>query len=92
MGKRVDWPINNYVCEKIRSIRIERGITLKVMAARAGIPLGSYSGLEMGYFRISLENLFRITQVLGVGIRAVWPPRGQQGPRGCHERLYGGNG
>ena len=65
--------INAYVLECIRRVRIEKGLRVQDMAQRTGIPLGSYSCLETGRYRMSLENLFRILHVLGMDISDVWP-------------------
>ncbi len=39
----------------------------------AGIPLGSYSCLETGRYRLNLENLLRILEALKIDIAQVWP-------------------
>lgn len=72
MDNKTD-PVNDFVCSTVRRIRIEKGIRVQDMARRSGIPLGSYSCLETGRYRMSLENLFRILQVLGTDIQQVWP-------------------
>ncbi len=65
--------INNFARKAIRRLRIARGIRVQDMADRTGIPLGSYSCLETGYYRINLENLSRIVHVLGVPVTEVFP-------------------
>ncbi len=70
--------ISKYVVQCIRQRRIEQGMRVQDMAKRTGIPLGSYSCLETGRYRMSLENLFRILAVLGVEIQEVWPSRLKQ--------------
>lgn len=37
------------------------------------IPESSYSGLELGYHRLTLENLQRILSALEVAVQEVWP-------------------
>ena len=76
----MDRTINDYVCEEIRRIRRKRGISVEALAAKAGLPMGSYSCLENGHYRLSLENVFRITQALGVDIMTVWPPYARKPP------------
>ena len=66
-------PVNDFVTLSIRRIRLAKGLRVQDMAERSGIPLGSYSCLETGRYRINLENLFRIINVLGVDISEVWP-------------------
>ena len=46
---------------------------MRQAASLSGIPESSYSCLERGYYRISLQNLHRILQALGVSIDQVWP-------------------
>ncbi|HSR66981.1 MAG TPA: helix-turn-helix domain-containing protein [Acidobacteriota bacterium] len=70
-----DHPVNDYVCESIRLVRLEKGIKVQDMARRTGIPLGSYSCLETGRYRMSLDLLFRILCVLGLNIEQTWPYR-----------------
>jgi len=65
--------VNEFVCRRIREFRIEKGLRVKDVAQRAEIPLGSYSCLEAGRYRMNLENLFRIVCVLGKEIADVWP-------------------
>ncbi len=65
--------VNDFICANIRRIRIDKGLRVQDIAARAGIPLGSYSCLETGRYRLNLENLFRILHVLGADISQVWP-------------------
>ncbi len=65
--------ISKYVVQSIRRKRMEQGMRVQDMAKRTGIPLGSYSCLETGRYRMSLENLFRILAVLGLEIKEVWP-------------------
>ncbi|MEE8585498.1 MAG: helix-turn-helix transcriptional regulator [Acidobacteriota bacterium] len=67
--------ISAYVVQCIRRRRIEQGMRVQDMAKRTGIPLGSYSCLETGRYRMNLENLFRILAVLGADIADVWPGR-----------------
>ncbi len=76
----IENPINRYVCECVRLGRIDRGLSMRETAERAGIPLGTYSCLESSQYRMSLENLFRILSVLGMDIRAAWPGGAEPSP------------
>ncbi len=73
--------VNDFVRRRIRELRIERELKTSDLARRAGIALGSYSCLEAGAYRISLENLFRILTALKVDIREVWPARRGEPPK-----------
>lgn len=68
-----DHPINSYVLARLRQIRLKRGLQIRAAADRAGIPLGSYTCLEAGRYRLNLENLYRMLHALGAGIEEVWP-------------------
>lgn len=68
-----EMPINEFVTEQIRRLRQEVGIGIAEMARRSGIPQGSYSCLETSRYRMNLENLFRVLQILDVPITEVWP-------------------
>jgi len=70
--------INAYVVDCIRRQRVAQRLTVASAAQRSGIPLGSYSCLETGRYRLSLESLFRILAVLGTDVADVWPAH--QGP------------
>ena len=67
--------VNNYVSHRLREIRVRRKLTSKEVARRMGIPQGSYSALENGWYKISLDNLFRILQALKADVAEVWPRR-----------------
>lgn len=71
--KRGTGRINDYVGHRLQKIRKARGLSCSETARRAGIPAGSYSCLENGWYRISLDNLFRILQVLKAEVTDIWP-------------------
>ena len=65
--------LSEFVCHRIRRLRLEKGFPAGEVARRAGIANSSYSCLETGRYRMSLDNLFRILAVLGASIVEVWP-------------------
>ncbi|MEE8585469.1 MAG: helix-turn-helix transcriptional regulator, partial [Acidobacteriota bacterium] len=65
--------VSDFVCGVICQIRLERGLKVQDMSRMAGIPLGSYSCLETGRYRLNLENLLRILEALKIDIAQVWP-------------------
>ena len=65
--------VNDAVRVKIRELRKARGITIRELCHQIGMPIGSYGCLESGSYNITLENLHRIVNVLGVDISEVWP-------------------
>lgn len=82
--------VNQFVCSSIRRLRLERGLRIQEIAQRSGIPLGSYSCLETGRYRMSLENLFRILQVLGADVREVWPDSSPETTQAVDEEFIRG--
>ena len=65
--------INNFVGHRLREIRVAKKMTSQEVARRSGIAPGSYSCLENGWYKINLDNLFRILQVLKAEVIQVWP-------------------
>lgn len=65
--------VNRFVCARVRWLRRERRLRVVDMAERSGIPLGSYSCLETGRYRMSLENLLRVLLALRADVTDVWP-------------------
>ncbi len=65
--------VNQFVAENLRTIRIAKGMRGQDVARRAGLADSSYSCLEGGWYRINLDNLFRILLVLDADVSEVWP-------------------
>lgn len=65
--------INEFVRRRLRALRREKRLSVRQAAKLSGIPESSYSCLEGGHYRITLQNLQRILAGLGVGIEQVWP-------------------
>lgn len=65
--------INEFVRKRIRRLRTAKRIPIARFLDQAGIPGSSYSDMETGTYRISLDNLFRILGVLEADIDDVWP-------------------
>lgn len=74
MPRKARDPVNDFVRNRIRSLRRSKKLTTRQMAALSGIPEGSYCCLEGGFYRISLSNLQKIMRALGGSIHDVWPP------------------
>ncbi len=73
--------VNNLIAHRLREIRIERGLTSSEVALRTGIAPGSYSCLENGWYKINLDNLFKILHALQAKVTDVWPrTEGIDGP------------
>jgi len=65
--------VNTLIRTRLRKIREEKGLTLWKVASSAGMPLSSYACTEGGHYRIHLDHLHRILQVLEADINEVWP-------------------
>ncbi|MDA2934558.1 helix-turn-helix transcriptional regulator [Acidobacteria bacterium AH-259-D05] len=65
--------INEFVRMRIREIRKARKIKVREIAAQIRMPYSSYASIEGGFYKINLDNLFRILGALDVDIREVWP-------------------
>lgn len=59
------------VGRRIRRLRLERGLSLSELAARAGVGKATLSGLEAGTRNPTLETLYAITGQLDVPMTAV---------------------
>jgi transcriptional regulator with XRE-family HTH domain len=52
--------------DALRELRHERGISQEALALDAGVNRGYYSGVERGVRNVSLTNIVRIADALGV--------------------------
>lgn len=58
------------IAEKLRELKLARGLTERDLAAKAGIPFGTLHGYLLGTRKPSGENLVRLAKALKVGIKA----------------------
>ena len=65
--------INDLVRRELRRLRLARNMTMGQVSDRAGIPRSSYACLEHGFYKINLDNLYRILGILEADITQVWP-------------------
>jgi len=65
---------------RVRSLRRERGLTLKALGARAGLSHPFLSQLERGLARPSLASIERIAGALGVSVSDLWTPSAPPAP------------
>jgi transcriptional regulator with XRE-family HTH domain len=66
--------INDHLRVKIRQLRRAKSVSSRDAAARAGIPPSSFSSIETGRYKITVDNLQRILIALEADIVDVWPP------------------
>lgn len=65
--------VNEYVRSRIRRIRLEKRLKLVDAASQSGLAVSSYACMESGFYKINLDNLFRILGALEADISDVWP-------------------
>jgi transcriptional regulator with XRE-family HTH domain len=65
---------------RVRSLRRERGLTLKALGGRAGLSHPFLSQVERGLARPSVTSVERIAAALDVPVAQLWaPPRRREG-------------
>jgi transcriptional regulator with XRE-family HTH domain len=52
--------------ERVRKLRLERGLTQEALAARAGLHSTYVGGIERGERNVGLENILKIARALNV--------------------------
>lgn len=62
---------NSLVAAKIKEFRIEKNITQKVIASHLGLSENAYSRIENGITQLTINNLFKLTEVLDVSIEKI---------------------
>lgn len=58
--------------ERIRSIRIERGLTMEELAADADMEYKQLSRIEKGEVNTSISRVFSLARALGVKVRDLF--------------------
>jgi len=81
-------PVNDFVRQRLRRLRLSKNVGVREMADRAGIPTSSYASMEAGAYRLNLESLFRVLGALEVDITAVWPSEASGTRAEDSEQLY----
>jgi transcriptional regulator with XRE-family HTH domain len=57
---------------QLRKIRISRGFTQEELAAKAGFSRSYYTEIETGKRNISLLNLYRLVECLGINLSELF--------------------
>ncbi|OBF63613.1 XRE family transcriptional regulator [Mycobacterium sp. 852002-50816_SCH5313054-b] len=77
-AKNIDTDVDARVRNRLRELRMQHGLTLEDVAARASIDISTLSRLESGKRRLALDHLPRLAQALSVStdelLRAPEPP------------------
>jgi transcriptional regulator with XRE-family HTH domain len=74
-------PVGERVRRRLRELRIEGGLTLEAVAARAAIDVSTLSRLESGKRRLTLDHLPGIAAALGVSADDLLAPPERPDPR-----------
>jgi len=74
---------------RVTELRLERGLSLSELAARAGIGKATLSGVEAGTRNPTLETLYAITGQLGLPLAAVLAEPAPDPTRPAHDREPG---
>lgn len=61
------------VGQRLRALRVERGLSLSELARRAGLGKGTLSELESGQRNPTLDTLFALTRALSLPLSAALP-------------------
>ena len=61
-------PVKKQVTDKIRKLRVEKGLSQDNVAFELGLSHSSYSKIERGETDPNLSRLFQLAKILGVGI------------------------
>ena len=78
--KKVD-NFDEAVRSRLRELRLERGLTLEDLSARASIDKSTLSRLESGKRRLALDHLPPLAEALGVRVDDLLPRRKVKDPR-----------
>lgn len=60
------------VGKKIRSTRLEKGLTMRAVADAIGMEENNYSRFEKGNTNPTLKSLFKICQVLDISLKDLF--------------------
>lgn len=72
--------VHERVRRRLRALRLERGLTLEAVAARAALDVSTLSRLETGRRRLALDHLPALAQALGVTADELLGPPPAQDP------------
>ena len=67
--------IRNEFGDRLRSIRLEKGISQEALAAQADLHRTYVSSVERGARNVSLLNIARLAEALSVEIRDFFPKK-----------------
>lgn len=65
-------PDRAHVGSRLRAVRKEQGLTLKLLSARSGVPVSTLSKVELGQVSVSYEKFLAVASALDVDIAALF--------------------
>lgn len=74
-------PVDERVRRRLRALRLDRGMTLQQIAARANLDVSTLSRLEAGKRRLALDHIPALAAALGVTADDLLGPPVPQDPR-----------
>ncbi|HEV2200634.1 MAG TPA: helix-turn-helix transcriptional regulator [Bryobacteraceae bacterium] len=72
VGKRRHTQIQKHFGERVRELRKQRGLSQEALAFRCDLDRTYIGGVERGERNISLINIYRIAEALGVGTKELF--------------------
>lgn len=80
-AKAAEETIDRHVRRRLRQLRLQRGMTLQDVGARAGIDISTLSRLESGKRRLALDHLPRLARALSVSTDELLREDEERDPR-----------
>ncbi len=77
-----------FVGSKIRQLRKERSLTQATLAEQIGVQQSDLCRMENGEYKVSLDTLFKILAVFGIGIGEFFREGQELSSEGAHEREF----
>lgn len=72
MSRQVDEALIKAFGMRVREIRQEKGMTMKELAAKSGLPYSQISRIELGQVNTSIDSAGVIAKALGVELKELF--------------------
>lgn len=83
--------VNSQVAVKIRKLREKNGYSQEYVATEMGIPQNSYSSLENGKVRITIEKVFLLSKIFNESIYEILDLPAYQQFQNCSQQTVNGS-
>jgi transcriptional regulator with XRE-family HTH domain len=87
MATRKSGPLDAMVGARIRTLRVDRGMSQNMLAERIGVTFQQVQKYERGAHRVGASRLSQIASVLGVSVGELFEPSGA-GSRGLNSPVH----